>query len=110
MARRKESLDKIPSDDMSAATPRFERTGGNSRCRAKGVQDDEAGFRIRRIFRRVKRRFGHIPLSTRIRAHDPNLLDLSERMSRHTAAIGHVPAKLKELVQLKVAALVGCPF
>ena len=79
-------------------------------ARTEGVQDHEAGFRIKLIFRRVRRQLGHVPLSTRIRARDPELLKLSERMSRYTTAPGVVSPKLKELVQLKVAAMVGCPF
>jgi hypothetical protein len=78
--------------------------------RTKGVQDDEAGVFTKLIFWRARRRLGHVPLSTRIRAHDSNLLALAELMSRYTSARGTVPPKLKELVQLKVAAMVGCPL
>ena len=78
--------------------------------RAKGVQDREAGLFTRFVFWCTKRRYGHILLSTRIRAHDSKLLALAELMSRYTSARGIVPPKLKELVQLKVAAMVGCPF
>lgn len=92
----------------SATTP--QAGGAINSSRTKGVQDHEARFWTRLVFWRVKRRFGHIPLSTRIRARDPKLLQLSERMSRHTAAAGVVSQKVKELVQLKVAAMVGCPF
>jgi hypothetical protein len=76
--------------------------------RAKGVQDYEAGVFTKLIFWRAKRRYGHVPLSTRIRASDSKLLALAELMSRYTSARGTVPPKLKELVQLKVAAMVGC--
>lgn len=78
--------------------------------RTKGVQDHEAGLRVRWIYRQVKRRLGHVPLSARIRARDPKLLELAEKMSAHNAGPGLVSAKLKELAQLKVAAMVGCPF
>ena len=78
--------------------------------RARGVQDHEAGFRTRLIFWRAKRRFGHVPHPTRIRANDPELLRLWERMSKYTVTPGIVSPRLKELVQLKVAAMVGCPF
>lgn len=91
----------------STVSPRDE---ANIPSRAKGVQNNEAGLRVRLIFWLVKRRLGRIPLSARIRAHDTKLLELGERMSAHTAASGVVAAKLKELVQLKVAAMVGCPF
>lgn len=74
------------------------------------MQDGETALLTRLIFRRVKRRYGHIPLTTRIRAIDPRLLRLTERMTAYTIAPGAASPKLKELVQLKVAAMVGCPF
>jgi hypothetical protein len=76
----------------------------------RGVQDHEAGLFTKLIFWRTKRRYGHVLLSTRIRAHDTKLLALAELMSRYTSARGTLSAKLKELVQLKVAAMVGCPL
>lgn len=68
------------------------RDEANIASRAKGVQDNEAGLRVRLIFWLVKRRLGRIPLSARIRAHDTKLLELAERMSAHTAASGVVAA------------------
>lgn len=79
-------------------------------ARTEGVADHEAGLFTRLIFWRTKRRYGHVLLSTRIRANDPKLLALAELMGRHTSARGVVAPKLKELVQLKVAAMVGCPL
>lgn len=79
-------------------------------ARTKGVQDHEAGIFTKLIFWRTKRRYGHVLLSTRIRANDPKLLALAELMSRYTSAPGAVPSMLKELVQLKVATMVGCPL
>ncbi|PYT77975.1 MAG: hypothetical protein DMG40_21695 [Acidobacteria bacterium] len=78
--------------------------------RTTGVQDHQASLRVRLIYRQVKRRLGHVPLSARIRARDPKLLELAEKMSAHNARTGLVSPKLKELAQLKVAAMVGCPF
>jgi len=78
--------------------------------RISGIQDKDAGFRTRWIFKRIKRRLGRVPLSARIRAYDFELLRIWEEMSAHVAAAGRVPAKLKELAQVKVAAMVGCPF
>jgi hypothetical protein len=84
--------------------------GSGSMIRAHGVQDREAGLRTRIIYWLVKRRYGHVPLGTRIRALDPKLLNLILRMDRHMASQGTVPLVLKELAQLKVAMMVGCPF
>ena len=78
--------------------------------RSRGVQDEEAGARTRVLFRRAEQRFGHVPLPARILARDPKLLELSAKMNLHTAAPGAVSPKLKELAQLKVAMMVGCPF
>ena len=78
--------------------------------RTTGVQDREAGLRTRLIFWLTKRRLGRVPPSARIQARDPKLLELSSRMTAHLAGPGVVSHKLKELAQLKVAAMVGCPF
>ena len=78
--------------------------------RATGVSDREAGLRTRFIYWLVKRRLGRISPAVRIRARDPKLLEIAGRMDIHTAGSFTVPANLKELAQIKVAALVGCPF
>ena len=78
--------------------------------RGIGVPDREAGLRTRIIYWLVKRRLGMIPLGVRIRARDPKLLELSGRMDLHIAKAESVPAVLKELAQIKVAVMVGCPF
>ena len=78
--------------------------------RMAGIQDNDAGLRTRWIFKQIKRRLGRIPVSARIRACDFALLRIWEEMSAHVANAGGVPANLKELAQVKVAAMVGCPF
>ena len=78
--------------------------------RATGVSDRDAGLRTRFIYWLVKRRLGRISPGVRIRARDPKLLELASRMDLHTAASLTVPANLKELAQIKVAVMVGCPF
>jgi hypothetical protein len=78
--------------------------------RATGVSDREAGLRTRFIYWLIERKMGRIPLGTRIRARDPKLLELAGRMDLHTASPGSVPMNLKELAQVKVAVMVGCPF
>jgi hypothetical protein len=75
-----------------------------------GVSDREAGLRTRFIYWLVKRRLGRISPAARIRARDPKLLEIAGRMDMHTAAASIVPANLKELAQIKVAVMVGCPF
>jgi hypothetical protein len=62
--------------------------------RSQGVQDNEAGLLTRIIFWLTKRRLGRVPLGMRVRA----------------VSQGAIPVRLKELAQLKVAMMVGCPF
>jgi hypothetical protein len=78
--------------------------------RSQGVQDNEAGLLTLIIFWLAKRRIGKIPLSMRIRARDPKLFRQVVRMDLYAATKGLVPTRLKELAQLKVAMMVGCPF
>jgi hypothetical protein len=91
--------DSRESDHLSDVSPR-----------ALGIRDEAAGLRTKLILRRVRQRYGLVPLSVRIRAHDPTLLALCEQMNCHTAAPGVIAPQLRELAQLKVAVMVGCPF
>jgi hypothetical protein len=78
--------------------------------RAKGVQDRQAGLSTRFIFWLTRKYLNRVPVGTRVRALDPKLLKNCVRMDFHTAKAVTVSASLKELAQLKVAAMVGCPF
>jgi hypothetical protein len=77
--------------------------------RTAGFTDREAGFRTRFLFWLMKRRHGRVPMAMRVRARDPKLLRLARSMDLHMAAAGTVAFKLKELAQIKVAMMVGCP-
>lgn len=46
----------------------------------------------------------------RVRALDPKLLRSSVQMDFYLASNRQVPVVLKELAQIKVAMMVGCPF
>jgi hypothetical protein len=78
--------------------------------RSQGVQDNEAGLLTRIIFWPAKRRLGRVPLGMRVRARDPKLFRNVVRMDLYAVSQGTVPVRLKELAQLKVAMMVGCPF
>ena len=78
--------------------------------RSQGVQDNQAGLLARIVLRFAKRALGRIPLGTRVRAFDPKYLWRAVLMDLYAAAPGAVSAHLKELAQLKVALMVGCPF
>ena len=79
--------------------------------RSEGVQDNEAGLITRIIFWLAKRRLGRVPLGLRVRARDPKLFRAHCAHGSVQRFAGHrADAPLKELAQLKVAMMVGCPF
>lgn len=78
--------------------------------RSNGVQNEDAGLLTRMIFWFTRRRLGRVPQGMRIRALVPKFLRHAVRMDIFAASKGLVPMSLKELAQLKVAMLVGCPF
>jgi hypothetical protein len=80
------------------------------KSRAKGVQDNEAGLATRMIFWFVKRHLKRVSTGMRVRALDPKLLRISAKLDIYNASKGLVTMPLKELAQLKVATMVGCPF
>jgi len=76
--------------------------------RSEGVQNPDLLTRL--LFFFAKRRLHRVPLGLRIRAFDPKYLRHAARLDMYGAAPGTVPMNLKELAQLKVALMVGCPF
>lgn len=79
-------------------------------ARGVGVADGDLSLKSRLIFWLIRRRMKRITQATRLRAHHPALLEYSSRMDQFVGNPGLVPVQLKELAQVKVAAMVGCPF
>ena len=78
--------------------------------RAAGVPDKQARGTVRNVFAKLKRKLGRVPPGTRVRALDPEFLRASVELDFYNAATGKVPGKLKQIAQLKVAMIVGCPY
>lgn len=78
--------------------------------RVEGVSASDAGWITKLIYRALKKRIGLVPAAKKLAAHDTGLLMASTWMDAICASAKTVPPALKELVQLKVATLVGCPF
>lgn len=76
--------------------------------RSQGVRNP--GLITRLLFFFAKRAIGRVPAGMRIRAFDPKYLRNAARMDMYSAARASVSLHLKELAQLKVALMVGCPF
>ena len=58
----------------------------------------------------ARRRFGQVPESLTIWAHDPPLLFRACAFEAASDRFRAVDAPLRHLVELRVATLVGCPF
>jgi hypothetical protein len=78
--------------------------------RINGVEPKEAPWRVRQIYRLLKRKRGHVSEGTKILAHDPRLLQQFTRMNAYSEAKGELAPRLRRLAMLKTAMLVGCPF
>ena len=78
--------------------------------RVHGVAESEANWITKRVYRALKKRIGRVPRSKTLAAHHTPTLLASSWMDSACASARTVSPVLKELVQLKVAALVGCPF
>ena len=78
--------------------------------RVRGVAGREAGWIAKLIYRELKKRIGLVPKSKALAAHHTPTLLASTWMDAINAPARTVPAALKELAQLKVAMMAGCPF
>ena len=78
--------------------------------RAIGVSPSQAGWITRLLYRALKKRIGRVSKAKTLAAHHTPTLLASTWMDAVCASARTVSPVLKELVQLKVAMLVGCPF
>jgi hypothetical protein len=78
--------------------------------RVRGVNPQQAGWIARFVFRKLRQKIGLVPKSKLLAAYDTQTLLASSWMDAVVAAAKTLPHALKELAQLKVAAMVGCPF
>jgi hypothetical protein len=78
--------------------------------RAIGVSGSQAGWTTKLVYRALKKRLGRVSKTKTLAAHHTPTLLATTWMDAVCASERTVPIVLKELVQLKVAMLVGCPF
>ena len=78
--------------------------------RAIGVSGSGAGWITKLLYRALTKRLGRVPKSKTLAAHHTPTLLATTWMDAVCASGRTVPLVLKELAQLKVATLVGCPF
>ncbi len=79
-------------------------------ARIEGIPPGTGGPFVRLAYRMTRRRLGKVVTPIRIVAHHPRLLRALAHMELGQEAANAVDPKLKALVQVKVATLIGCPF
>jgi hypothetical protein len=65
---------------------------------------------LRIVYSLTKKRLGHVVMPVQVTAHHPKILWGYGLMEQTQLSSKLVDAKLKGLVQLRAATLVGCPF
>jgi hypothetical protein len=78
--------------------------------RASGLPAAKTGWITKLLYRAMKKRIGRVPKAKTLAAYHTSTLLASSWMDAVCASAKTVPLLLKELAQLKVAVLVGCPF
>ena len=83
-------------------------------ARISGAPLNQGGW-FSRLFLRIvysltKKRLGHVVMPVQVTAHHPKILWGYGQMEQTQLSSKLVDAKLKGLVQLRAATLVGCPF
>ncbi|HKH98349.1 MAG TPA: hypothetical protein VJ999_04515 [Candidatus Sulfotelmatobacter sp.] len=83
-------------------------------ARIPGAPRNQGGL-LRRLFvgmvyALTRRRLGHVIMPIQVTAHHPRVLWGYGQMEQSQMGSKLVASKLKELAQLRVATLVGCPF
>ena len=78
--------------------------------RMKGVTLADAGWITKLVYRALKKRLGLVPKSKTLAAYHTSGLLVSTWMDAICGSATSIPIALKELAQLKVAMLAGCPF
>jgi hypothetical protein len=79
-------------------------------ARIPGVESAQAGWFVRFVYWMTRRKVGRVVLPVKITAHHPRLLRGVGGMEMAQDAARTVDARLKCLLQLKVAQRIGCPF
>jgi hypothetical protein len=79
-------------------------------ARIEGISDARAGIMVRLAYWFSKRMVGKVAEPLRVTAHHPGILRAYGSFEFWLGRASSAPPKLKALAQLKVAALVGCPF
>jgi len=78
--------------------------------RIQGLPAKRAGILAKLLYYFSRRRFGRVPEPVRVMAHHATLLGGYAGFEVALERAHRVPTRLKDLVDLRAATLIGCPF
>jgi hypothetical protein len=78
--------------------------------RVKGIDLEKAEPAAKAVFHAAQKILGKVPRSKLVTGYDTQTLLATSQLDGVTATAKTVAPNLKELVQLKAAVMVGCPF
>lgn len=74
------------------------------------IQDDEFSAAMQPAVDAQRKAFGFVLNGTRIMGHAPHVNDAAGALSRATARNRAIPKRMHSLLNLRTAAIVGCPL
>ena len=77
--------------------------------RIRGLFEEEAG-ELRSLYRAARERYGKLPDPLTVMAYNPAVLSAHMKYDENFNRSDVVDKKLKEIAQIKVATLIGCPW
>jgi hypothetical protein len=78
--------------------------------RIKGVDPEHPPESVAKAFQKQTEMFGHVLTPGAVMAHRPEILLASARINQAVGASGLVEGRLKLMLSVRVAQMVGCPF
>jgi len=77
--------------------------------RIRGLSEEEAG-ELRSLYGAARERYGKLPDPLTVMAYNPAVLSAHMKYDENFNRSSLVDKKLKEIAQIKVATLIGCPW
>jgi len=78
--------------------------------RLDGVDPNKPPELVENVFRRSQETFGRVITPALVMAHRPEILLASAKLNQAVGASKVVEPRMKTLVSLRTAQIVGCPF
>jgi hypothetical protein len=78
--------------------------------RIQGIDPENAPEEVRPIFQRSLDLFGRVITPNRVMAHRPEILIAAAKLGQAIGASTVVDPRLKTMVSVRAAQMVGCPF